>query len=61
MATKKQSPTARLIEVAKKIAENIDSYERELGRPVNETFVHPSFTLRRVKLKTTLSPSTCAC
>ena len=33
---------AKLLEVAKKIAENIDSYERELGRPVNETFVHPS-------------------
>lgn len=40
--SKKPSPTARLIAVAKQIAEGIDKYERERGRPVNETYIHPS-------------------
>lgn len=41
MATKKEL-TAKLLEVTKKITTGIDQYERELGRPVNETYVHPS-------------------
>ena len=40
--SKKLSPTARLIEVAKKIAQDVDQYERERGKPVPETYVHPS-------------------
>ncbi|MNN74818.1 hypothetical protein D3C76_1465550 [compost metagenome] len=33
---------AKLLEVATQIAEDVDQYERELGRPVKESFKHPS-------------------
>ncbi|MNE36167.1 hypothetical protein D3C80_1299680 [compost metagenome] len=33
---------AKLLEVAAQIAEGVDQYERELGRPVKETYKHPS-------------------
>lgn len=33
---------AKLLEVASQITDNLDAYERELGRAVPETYKHPS-------------------